>query len=79
MDAARRVDIALQSVKVSTKQYGFYVTKMSMDRLKLLALKAVQPMCCDFDPDGNALAKKRGGELLYEAVVDSECMLQIRL
>ena len=55
-------DAALESVSVSNTQFQFFMTKLSMERLKLLALRARQPMCCIFDPQGNANRKKKGGK-----------------
>lgn len=54
---------ALETVSVSNTQFQFFMTKLSMERLKLLALRARQPMCCIFDPHGHANRKKKGGEL----------------
>ena len=52
---------ALDTVSVSNTQFQFFMTKLSMDRLKQLAMRATQPMCCIFDPHGHASNKKKGG------------------
>lgn len=58
---------ALKTVSVSNTQFQFFMTKLSMDRLKQLATRATQPMCCIFDPHGRASKGKKGGAFSVSA------------